>query len=75
MKLLEKIKKNRTYKDDIIKTQIIIVLSISKNPKTEKEIKKMIYGKRIKRQLKQLIKNNTIKKVNENKYIFIGEKA
>ena len=75
MKLLEKIKKNRTYKDDIIKTQIIIVLSISKNPKTEKEIKKMIYGKNIKRQLKQLIKNNTIKKIDGNKYIFIGEKA
>lgn len=80
MKILEKIKRNNTYKNDIIKSQILIVLSKMTVPITEKQILKMIYAKNIKKQLKELKSTGIIKEIKnscsrENEYVLSGEKV
>lgn len=80
MKILEKIKRNNTYKNDIIKSQILIVLSKMTVPITEKQILKMIYAKNIKKQLKELKSTGIIEEIKnsysrENEYVLSGEKV
>lgn len=80
MKILEKIKRKNDYKNDIIKTQILIVLSKMTVPITEKQILKMIYAKNIKKQLKELKSTGIIQEIKnsysrENEYVLSGEKV
>lgn len=80
MKILEKIKRNNIYKNDIIKSQILIVLSKMTVPITEKQILKMIYAKNIKKQLKELKSTGIIQEIKnsysrENEYVLSGEKV
>ena len=80
MKILEKIKRKRDYKNDIIKTQILIVLSKMTVPITEGQILRMIYAKSIKKQLKELRDTGIIKAIKNNdsrelEYVLSGEKV